>query len=251
MPRPSPRATRSTAARPAATRSLSALAALTGRRVVPLDRAHGEHAPLAVARIDEAWCIGCTLCIDACPVDAIVGAAKRMHTVLPALCTGCELCLPPCPVDCIDMVPAGRAWSPADARAAGERFSDSRRARSEFDTRMTRSTTTARRPRPTRLRDRRKPRPSPPRLPGHALAARAAGPRPRMNPQKRRTIFERLRAANPHPASELDHRTPFELLVAVVLSAQATDKGVNKATEKLFPVANTPARDRRSSASTG
>ena len=62
-----------------------------------------------------------------------------------------------------------------------------------------------------------------------------------MNPLKRRAIFERLRAANPHPKSELDHRTPFELLVAVVLSAQATDKGVNKATERLFPVANTPA----------
>jgi len=62
-----------------------------------------------------------------------------------------------------------------------------------------------------------------------------------MNPAKRRAIFERLRAANPHPASELAHRTPFELLVAVVLSAQATDKGVNKATERLFPVANTPA----------
>jgi len=62
-----------------------------------------------------------------------------------------------------------------------------------------------------------------------------------VNPLKRRAIFERLRAANPHPKSELDHRTPFELLVAVVLSAQATDKGVNKATEKLFPVANTPA----------
>jgi endonuclease III len=62
-----------------------------------------------------------------------------------------------------------------------------------------------------------------------------------MNPQKRRAIFERLRAANPHPKSELDHATPFELLVAVVLSAQATDKGVNKATAKLFPVANTPA----------
>jgi len=62
-----------------------------------------------------------------------------------------------------------------------------------------------------------------------------------MNPQKRRAIFERLRAANPHPRSELAHRTPFELLVAVVLSAQATDKGVNKATAKLFPVAHTPA----------
>jgi endonuclease-3 len=62
-----------------------------------------------------------------------------------------------------------------------------------------------------------------------------------MNPAKRRAIFERLRAANPHPTSELIYRTPFELLVAVVLSAQATDKGVNKATEKLYPVANTPA----------
>ena len=62
-----------------------------------------------------------------------------------------------------------------------------------------------------------------------------------MNPQKRRAIFERLRAANPHPKSELAHQTPFELLVAVVLSAQATDKGVNKATEKLYRVANTPA----------
>ena len=61
-----------------------------------------------------------------------------------------------------------------------------------------------------------------------------------MNPQKRREIFARLRAANPHPKSELEHRSPFELLVAVVLSAQATDKGVNKATERLFPVANTP-----------
>ncbi len=109
---------------------IAALASLTGRPVVALDRAHGEHAPLAVARIDEAWCIGCTLCIDACPVDAIVGAPKRMHAVLPALCTGCGLCLPPCPVDCIDMVPAGRAWSPADAQAASKRFA-ARNARVE------------------------------------------------------------------------------------------------------------------------
>ena len=115
---------------------IGVLARLTGRPVVPLDRAHGEYAPLAVARIDEAWCIGCTLCIDACPVDAIVGAAKRMHAVLPALCTGCELCLPPCPVDCIDMVPAGRAWSPADAHAARERF-DAREARGGESTRKT------------------------------------------------------------------------------------------------------------------
>ena len=81
------------------------LAAIAGRSSIALDRSCGEPGPLAVARIDEAACIGCTLCIDACPVDAIVGAAKRLHAVLPALCTGCALCLPPCPVDCITMVP--------------------------------------------------------------------------------------------------------------------------------------------------
>ncbi|HYQ99702.1 MAG TPA: RnfABCDGE type electron transport complex subunit B [Casimicrobiaceae bacterium] len=101
---------------------VAALAALTGRAVAPLDPVCGAAGPLEVARIDEAWCIGCTLCIAACPVDAIVGAAKRMHAVLPALCTGCALCLPPCPVDCIDMVAAGRAWSPADAGGARLRF---------------------------------------------------------------------------------------------------------------------------------
>jgi electron transport complex protein RnfB len=87
-----------------------------------LDPASRDAAPLAVARIDETRCIGCTLCRQACPVDAIVGAARRMHTVLPVLCVGCELCLPPCPVDCIALVPAGRAWSAEDARAARARF---------------------------------------------------------------------------------------------------------------------------------
>ena len=102
---------------------IATLAALTGRaRRRARSGAAASRAPLDVARIDEATCIGCTLCIDACPVDAIVGAAKRMHTVLPALCTGCELCIPPCPVDCIAMVPAGRAWSREDARAARERY---------------------------------------------------------------------------------------------------------------------------------
>jgi len=101
---------------------IATLAKITGREPVPLDRDCGEPHPLEVARIDAAVCIGCTLCIDACPVDAIVGAAKRMHTVLPALCTGCELCIPPCPVDCIAMLPAGRAWSREDARAARERY---------------------------------------------------------------------------------------------------------------------------------
>ncbi|MEE4331368.1 MAG: electron transport complex subunit RsxB [Wenzhouxiangella sp.] len=83
-----------------------ALARLLGREPKPLDASRGETKPPLVALIDEARCIGCTLCIQACPVDAIVGAARQMHTVLAAECTGCELCLPPCPVDCIDLVEA-------------------------------------------------------------------------------------------------------------------------------------------------
>ncbi|HXX82837.1 MAG TPA: RnfABCDGE type electron transport complex subunit B [Casimicrobiaceae bacterium] len=75
----------------------------------------------AVARIDEAACIGCTLCVTACPVDAIIGAAKQMHTVLAAHCTGCALCVPPCPVDCIAMVDAGRAWTSEDDEHARAR----------------------------------------------------------------------------------------------------------------------------------
>ncbi len=71
----------------------------------PLDTSHGVTQARAIAVIDEVHCIGCTLCIQACPVDAILGAAKQMHTVLARDCTGCELCIPPCPVDCIDMRP--------------------------------------------------------------------------------------------------------------------------------------------------
>jgi electron transport complex protein RnfB len=74
-----------------------------------------------VAVVDEAACIGCTRCIDACPVDAIVGAQGCMHTVVEDWCIGCELCLPPCPVDCIDLVRPGAEWTPALKRAAGER----------------------------------------------------------------------------------------------------------------------------------
>ncbi len=76
---------------------------------------------VAVARVDEARCIGCTRCIHACPVDAISGAQGLMHTVIAAYCTGCELCLAPCPVDCIDMVPAPGPWTDADARASKRR----------------------------------------------------------------------------------------------------------------------------------
>ena len=106
---------------PGGAATIDALAALTGLRASPLDATCGVHAPLAVAVIDESRCIGCTLCIAACPVDAIIGGPKRMHAVLPSLCSGCELCVAPCPVDCIDLVPAGRAWTQADATAARAR----------------------------------------------------------------------------------------------------------------------------------
>lgn len=102
--------------------TIVALASIAGRAPKPLDSACGRHARLAVAIIDESRCIGCTLCIDACPVDAILGAPKRMHAVVPSLCSGCELCLAPCPVDCIRMVDAKRQWTTDDASAARARF---------------------------------------------------------------------------------------------------------------------------------
>jgi len=89
---------------PGGDEGIHALAQLLGRPYKPLNPAHGVEKPRVVALIDEAVCIGCTKCIQACPVDAIVGAAKLMHTVIVEECTGCELCLPPCPVDCIALV---------------------------------------------------------------------------------------------------------------------------------------------------
>jgi electron transport complex protein RnfB len=99
------------------------LAELAGRPVVPLDPAHGTEQPLHVAVIDEALCIGCTLCIQACPVDAIVGTARRMHTVIDAWCNGCDLCVAPCPMDCIAMVAVqlARRWTDADASTSRAR----------------------------------------------------------------------------------------------------------------------------------
>src|SRR6476661_1703771 len=96
------------------------LASVTGRPVIPINPANGVERPRPVAFIDENLCIGCTLCIQACPVDAILGAAKQMHTVLPSLCTGCDLCVAPCPVDCIAMVPVTGERTGWDAGSQAE-----------------------------------------------------------------------------------------------------------------------------------
>ena len=119
---------------PGGAEGVARIAALLGKPVIPINPVHGLERERPVAVIDESACIGCTLCIQACPVDAIVGAAKQMHTVIASLCTGCDLCVPPCPVDCIDMQAAtpGRtgwaAWSQADADAARARH-DARTSR--------------------------------------------------------------------------------------------------------------------------
>ena len=120
-----------------------ALAELMGVEFKPLNQEHGVQKPKSVALIDESTCIGCTLCIQACPVDAILGAAKQMHTIIASECTGCELCLPPCPVDCITLVPAHpepvptgwAAWSPeqADEARARHTFRATRIARAKAD----------------------------------------------------------------------------------------------------------------------
>ena len=104
------------------------LAALTGQTPTPLNPDHGAEGPRTVALVDENWCIGCTLCIKACPTDAIVGANKYMHTVIESHCTGCELCIPVCPVDCIALVNASgaatgwAAWSATQAQHARGRY---------------------------------------------------------------------------------------------------------------------------------
>lgn len=122
---------------PGGAAGIAKLAMMTGHPPLPLNPAHGIEQQLRVAVIDEALCIGCTLCIQACPVDAIVGAPRRMHAVLASHCTGCDLCLPPCPMDCIAMVPVtpARDWSPADADRARHRYEqrNARRVRARVD----------------------------------------------------------------------------------------------------------------------
>jgi H+/Na+-translocating ferredoxin:NAD+ oxidoreductase subunit B len=112
--------------------TIAALAQLLGRESKPLNPANGAYRPPQVAVIDEATCIGCTKCIAACPVDAIVGASKLMHTVIASWCTGCELCIPPCPVDCIALAPI-EALPQADLSRARHEAREERLARTERD----------------------------------------------------------------------------------------------------------------------
>ena len=113
---------------PGGQEGVARLARITGRPVLPLNPVHGTESARLLAVIDEAWCIGCTLCLNACPVDCIVGGPKQMHTVIDHRCTGCELCIPACPVDCISLRPVTgsrtgwSAWSEAQATEARARY---------------------------------------------------------------------------------------------------------------------------------
>lgn len=113
---------------PGGVQGVERLSRITGLPAQPLNPAHGSEGPRAVAVIDEAWCIGCTLCLKACPTDAIFGSNKLMHTVIEAYCTGCELCVPVCPVDCISLenvsgaLTGWSAWSQPQADTARSRY---------------------------------------------------------------------------------------------------------------------------------
>ncbi|MEC5212566.1 electron transport complex protein RnfB [Polaromonas sp. CG_9.5] len=113
---------------PGGAEGVALLSQITGLPALPLNPSNGVEGPRTMAVIDEAWCIGCTLCIKACPVDAIMGSNKLMHTVMETYCTGCELCVPVCPVDCISLEnvtgqqTGWSAWSSAEAKTALLRY---------------------------------------------------------------------------------------------------------------------------------
>ena len=113
---------------PGGAQGIERLADICGHGMASLNPDNGVESPRVLAVIDENWCIGCTLCIAACPTDAIFGSSKRMHTVIESYCTGCELCIPVCPVDCIELenvsgsATGWDAWSDSQAELAGSRY---------------------------------------------------------------------------------------------------------------------------------
>lgn len=120
---------------PGGEEGIQKLAQLMGVKPKPLNLSHGFPKPRTVARIDERTCIGCTFCLQACPVDAIVGAAKQLHTVISAECTGCDLCIAPCPMDCISLVPIDEKVSDLSAlsvEAVKKQAVDNARSRYKF-----------------------------------------------------------------------------------------------------------------------
>ena len=119
---------------PGGDEGIARLSQATGLPVSPLSPEHGLEGPRFLAVIDESWCIGCTLCIKACPVDCIIGAPKHMHTVVEDQCTGCELCIPACPVDCISLEPAFPAPAPTAWAAWSQAQADEARDRHAFRT---------------------------------------------------------------------------------------------------------------------
>ena len=134
---------------PGGAEGIARLSAITGQPVLPLNLTNGVEGPRAVAVIDEGWCIGCTLCLDACPTDAIFGSNKLMHTVIEPHCTGCELCIPVCPVDCISLEnvtgeqTGWAAWSSAQADTALARYTIHSARRSIFPGQSTETLTNA------------------------------------------------------------------------------------------------------------
>ena len=199
---------------PGGTETILALSTLTGRAVTPLNKDNGlEHAP-KLAYIDEARCIGCTKCLPPCPVDAIVGSRQRMHTVV-ASCARVRA------VRCA--LPRGLHHHDP---VAGESVAHAHAATGRCQPRAFRSPQRAHR--------------SPRGRAGRGAGGEKTRCQTPVHADKRRQIYARLRAANPAPSTELEYSTPFELLVAVILSAQATDKSVNAVTRKLYPVARTP-----------
>jgi electron transport complex protein RnfB len=121
---------------PGGAEGVERLARITGQPSLPLNPENGTEGPRLVMWIDEAWCIGCTLCVAPCPTDAIVGSNKQMHSIIEADCTGCGLCLPACPVDCIQTSPTGSetgwaAWSAQQATRALNRYEQKQTRQSE------------------------------------------------------------------------------------------------------------------------